>query len=98
MGSAILSALLAHLESGRITHLKILTSSPDKIKSEIVEANHVTVTTISYSDAEGLFHALAGTDILISAIGTGPTQEGAYEDNKAILIDAAAKAGVKVCP
>ncbi|GAA5937213.1 hypothetical protein JCM1841_002328 [Sporobolomyces salmonicolor] len=97
VGSALLSHFLAALSSGKLSTLRILTSSPSSPKLEDARGtNGVEVVQVRYADEASLERGLQGADVLVSAMGAAETKEGKYEDNKQKLLDAALKAGVKV--
>lgn len=98
VGGAILPSLLAAVASGKLSALRLLTtSSPEDPKfAQLQAVPRVQIVKVSYADVAGLQAALEGAQVLVSAMGTKTSAEGSYEENKAKLVEAAAKAGVKV--
>ncbi|GAA6049191.1 hypothetical protein JCM3770_003302 [Rhodotorula araucariae] len=99
VGSALLTTLLSATGSARISHLRVLTTSPASSKLAPARAHpsrRVSVHGIRYTAPETLEEALRGADVLVSAMGAQSHAEGTYEDNKERLLDAAVKAGVKI--
>ncbi|BGP43035.1 hypothetical protein JCM10449v2_007050 [Rhodotorula kratochvilovae] len=99
VGSALLSTFLSALNSGRIAHLRLLTTSPSSPALDAARAHasgRVSVHAVRYTAPATLQEALKGADVLVSAMGAQQHAEGRYEDNKARLLDAAVKAGVKI--
>lgn len=97
VGGHLLPTFLAALKAGKLSAVRILTSSPDSEKlSPLRSAQGVSIHAISYSNSSSLEQALSGVGILISAMGSSPTKEGSYETNKSNLLASAAAAKVKV--
>ncbi|GAA5972991.1 hypothetical protein JCM11641_000354 [Rhodosporidiobolus odoratus] len=97
IGSALLPSFTAAVQSGRLSTLRILTSSASSSKLyEARKASGVEIKEVHYADQASLLEGLKGVDALVSAMGAAETGEGKYEENKATSLDAALKAGVKV--
>jgi uncharacterized protein YbjT (DUF2867 family) len=84
LGYKILPELIA---SEAITKVHCLSRKPLKSSDPKVEYFQV-----DYKKPETVENALRGCDVLINTMGT----EGNYEQSKHVLVDAAAKAGVKI--
>ncbi|GAA5995254.1 uncharacterized protein JCM10292_005059 [Rhodotorula paludigena] len=99
VGSALLRSFLDAVSDSRLSSLRILTTSPASPKLASARAHpagRVEIREIHYSDTSSLDAALAGVDVLVSAMGAQSSPEGTYESNKHLLLDAAVRAGVRI--
>ncbi|BGP19585.1 hypothetical protein JCM10213_009322 [Rhodosporidiobolus nylandii] len=99
VGSALLSSFILAVQSGRLSGLRVLTSSPDSPKlnaARSLAGKDVEIKEVHYAEEASLEAALKDADVLVSAMGASETKEGKYEDNKSKLLEAAVKAGIKV--